>query len=99
MFFLVWIGGRAGRGVPNFPELLDELLSGLVGGQLQKGCLFLPVDDVGGIPVKPFPVVRGKLILGAGKGQRAEWSTYGGNPEEENDARTEWMIVKRTHRL
>src|ERR1700681_608813 len=96
---LVRIVRRTWSGISNFPESLNELISRFVRSQLQKKILFLFADDVGDIPVEPFPIVRRKLCASFGQHQRDSQRPYRRHGEEENQAQTAWIwIMMRTHR-
>src|SRR5438270_419243 len=52
-FVLVGVARRTGFRLADVPELLDEFVAGLVGGQPDKFVAFLFGDDVGDVALEP----------------------------------------------
>ena len=69
---LVGVGGRAGRGIADFPERLNELFASVVGGELQKGFTFVVGDDVSDIPLQPVTIILFQFLFFLAKTNSAE---------------------------
>src|SRR5579872_3242276 len=59
---LIGVLWGTGIGIANFPEFLDELVAGVIGGQLEEGALFLAGNNIGDVPLQPFLVTLLQLL-------------------------------------
>src|SRR2546430_4690398 len=57
------VGGRARRGIADFPKRLDELFTGLVTCYLQKAVSFVFGDDVSDVPLQPTAKILIEFLL------------------------------------
>src|SRR6266852_9812628 len=63
MFVSEDVGRGTGGGISNFPEVFDEFVASVVGGQPQKRIAFVSGDDVSDILLQPVAIILFQFLF------------------------------------